>query len=48
MSSIEIDAASMKYAKENVEWNQLQDRITLRLNEKPDRIFMLEDSRYMH
>ncbi|KAI7887349.1 S-adenosyl-L-methionine dependent methyltransferase [Lichtheimia hyalospora FSU 10163] len=41
----DIDEASLNYAKENVEWNQLQDRISLRLNEKPDRIFMLEDTR---
>ncbi|CDH57335.1 duf890 domain-containing protein [Lichtheimia corymbifera JMRC:FSU:9682] len=41
----EIDEASFNYAKENVEWNQLQDRISLRLNGNPSRIFMLEDTR---
>lgn len=47
MPWIEIDEASFNYAKENVEWNQLQDRISLRLNGNPSRIFMLEDTRYI-
>lgn len=39
----DIDERSIKYAKENVDRNNLQDRITVQHNPDPNKIFILDD-----
>lgn len=39
----DIDPRSVKYAQENVENNALQEKITIKHNLDPNKIFMLED-----
>jgi 23S rRNA A1618 N6-methylase RlmF len=38
----DIDERSVKYAKENVKKNNLQDRITIKYNPDPRKIFVLD------
>ncbi|KAI9365867.1 hypothetical protein BD770DRAFT_423739 [Pilaira anomala] len=40
----DVDSRSIKYAIENVERNNLQDRIIIRYNPDPNKIFILDDT----
>jgi 23S rRNA A1618 N6-methylase RlmF len=39
----DIEKRSIEYATKNVENNKLKDRITIKYNPDPNRIFMLEE-----
>lgn len=44
----DIDETSVKHARENVERNGYIDRISIKYNDNPDRIFVLEkDQRWV-
>ncbi|KAI8970275.1 hypothetical protein BDF20DRAFT_916102 [Mycotypha africana] len=40
----EIDARSVEYALKNIKSNNLQDRISIKYNEDPNKIFLIEDN----